>query len=267
MKNGFIFYDSFYRAIARLKPEEQSKCLKTLCDYALQGIMPDETADSSVLMFFELIKPQIDKNNQRYENGLKGGRPKNQTKPKRNQNEPNETKIEKQKPKEKDNVKDKVKEKDNVKDKEIKKENSLAVKPPAVTTANRTLSLPQQVYEYFASKYKQLSGKDYLPDKKDFILLAELIKNFGIDEVKQRIDWLEIGCRNGIFWFAKEQNDFTIGKLRKFWNEILPKLTDEQRKQAQQKRKEEEMQKRIEANLEAEEQIRRQTNVGNIGRV
>lgn len=82
-RDSFVFYESFYKAICKLKAEEQSLCLKVLCDYCFKGELPKD--DNSIIsMFFELVKPQIDKNNQRYINGCKGaefgklgGRPKN----------------------------------------------------------------------------------------------------------------------------------------------------------------------------------------------
>ena len=86
-RDSFVFYKSFYKAIYKLKPEDQSLCLKALCDYCFNKEEPKDD-NSIVSMFFELVKPQIDKNNQRYENGKKGGRPKpnnNQTITKPNQ--------------------------------------------------------------------------------------------------------------------------------------------------------------------------------------
>ena len=76
--------------------------------YALDGIEPELTGGA--LGIFKLIKPQIDANNRRFENGQKGGRPKNQTitkiKPKDNQTE---TKVE---PNVNVNVNDNVNDKD-----------------------------------------------------------------------------------------------------------------------------------------------------------
>lgn len=57
-----------------------------LNEYALFG---NEIEMSPVArMFFNLVKPQIDANNRRYENGKKGGRPRKETEeePKQNQN-------------------------------------------------------------------------------------------------------------------------------------------------------------------------------------
>lgn len=96
MRDSFVFYRSFYESIKRLPPEDFKNCFLAITEYALNGTEPETEGIERTV--FELIKPQIDSNNQRYENGKKGGRPKNQEKPNDNQvitkNEPNETKGE-----------------------------------------------------------------------------------------------------------------------------------------------------------------------------
>lgn len=107
---------------------------------------------------------------------------------------------------------------------------------------------PQAIMgDYFRSIYKKHTGYEYLAKAKDYILLAELIKEYGIEKVKQKIDWLEAGCKNRVFWFAKESgiNSFTIGKLYLQWNEILPQYTAQQIKEQEEKKKEEERMKRV----------------------
>ena len=86
---GYIFYPSFHEAMKDLPAEQFKECMMALNEYALFG---NEVEMSPVArMFFNLVKPQIDANNRRYENGKKGGRPKkeNQTetenKPNKNQ--------------------------------------------------------------------------------------------------------------------------------------------------------------------------------------
>lgn len=293
MKNSFVFYASFYEAISLLPNENQLKVYQAISQFALTEKEPTNLTAIEKAVFI-LVKPQIIANNERYENGCKGaefgrlgGRPKKKTetpeKPQQNPigvivKNPNKTPNENDNENENENV---------IKEKEVKKEKEKpqtqvsqtqvpqAIQPPAIPAGNpkpeiikpqtpRVVTEQQEIFDYFSAKYKALSGKDYLPDKKDFILLTQLNKLFGVAEVKQRIDWLEIGCRNGIFWFAKEANDFTIGNLRKHWNEILPKLTDEQRKEAQKRRKDEETKKRILANLAEEEKLRRQANGGRL---
>lgn len=82
MRESFIFYKSFFDSIEELAPEDQLILYSTICKYALDGIEPNIKGPARAV--FICIKPQIDANTRRYENGLKGGRPSN--KPKQNQN-------------------------------------------------------------------------------------------------------------------------------------------------------------------------------------
>ena len=86
-KDSFIFYRSFYEAVKELSADEQIKVYQAICEYSLNGELPDLTGIPKAI--FTLIKPQIEANNKRYENGKKGGRPKTETeeKPKDNQTE------------------------------------------------------------------------------------------------------------------------------------------------------------------------------------
>lgn len=129
-QGAFLFYRSFYEALKDLPADLYKEIMDAVMLYALDGIDPELSPMANCA--FQLIKPQIDANNRRRENGNKGGRPKtkpaeteteqepnpNQTetkvKPNHNQNEtktkPNETNPE---PKEKDkSIKIKEKEKD-----------------------------------------------------------------------------------------------------------------------------------------------------------
>lgn len=215
---GFIFYDSFYKALSKLELEEQARCYKALCEYALYGVLPNEN-DGVVSMFFELVKPQIDKNRKRYENGCKGGRPK-ETKLEPNNNQTIT------KPKPNNNQK-------------IKTEKSLAVVKPQI------LSPQQEVFNYFAQLYKQEIKIDYLGRNIDYINLAKLIKRYGVALVKQKINWLLTGCKHSIFWFSKDINDFNISTLTTHWDRILPKLTQEQKKEQEKAKKEYEKRQKV----------------------
>lgn len=99
-RDSFIFYKSFYEAIAELESEEdQLAALKAIIEYAL-GIL-DKPTSGVAAMALKFAKPQIDANNRKYENGKKGGRATNkepnanqtETKPKPNANQ-TETKAE-----------------------------------------------------------------------------------------------------------------------------------------------------------------------------
>lgn len=73
-RDGFVFYRSFRLGIDSLDDEIQLELYRAITDYGLDGKTPQTSG--VVKAIFELIKPQIDKNNQRYDNSKKGGRPK-----------------------------------------------------------------------------------------------------------------------------------------------------------------------------------------------
>lgn len=113
-KEGMIFYSSFHEALRELPAEQYKECMEAILNYGIDGNEPDVEGLAKVI--FTLIKPQIDANNKRAENGAKGGRPRAE-KPLVSENAKTEKPLvientETQKPKEKEKVKEKVKEKD-----------------------------------------------------------------------------------------------------------------------------------------------------------
>lgn len=118
MRDSVVFYRSFYEAIKDFPPDQFTASVKAIMEYGLDEKEP-ETAGIEKAIFL-LVKPQIDANNKRYQNGTKGGRPKSKEEPKHNQTvtkqkpTDNQTSTETE-PKEKEKEKEKVK--DNVKDK------------------------------------------------------------------------------------------------------------------------------------------------------
>lgn len=122
MRDSFVFYRSFYEALLGMSSDNQGDCLMAIANYAINGVEP-EGMTPEVRMFFTLVKPQIDKNNQKYENGKNGGRPSNQSetkqKPKNNQTET------KPKANVNVNVNENVKEKNTLKG--IKKEKNFTI--------------------------------------------------------------------------------------------------------------------------------------------
>lgn len=79
-KNSFVFYRSFREAVAELSPEQRLEFYEAIIDYALDGTEPELSPLMNAM--FKLAEPVLERNNTLYENGRKGGRPKNQTKPK-----------------------------------------------------------------------------------------------------------------------------------------------------------------------------------------
>lgn len=84
MRESIVFYRSFYEAIKELPAEEFRNAVMAIMEYGLNDSEIDTSGVAKAILI--MAKPQIDKNNKRYENGLRGG-----TKPKQNQNE---TKLE-----------------------------------------------------------------------------------------------------------------------------------------------------------------------------
>ncbi len=74
MRESFVFYSSYYEALAEFDEIIQAHLFKVICEYALYGTIPELSGIEKAL--FTLIKPTIDSNEKRYNNGKKGGRPK-----------------------------------------------------------------------------------------------------------------------------------------------------------------------------------------------
>ena len=69
-RESIVFYRSFFEAI-RLQPKRiQAEIYNALLDYAFNGEEPD--IGTAAMSIFYLIRPQIDANNMKYENGKKG---------------------------------------------------------------------------------------------------------------------------------------------------------------------------------------------------
>ena len=83
-RDNMIIYRSFYEAAEALPPEEYKACMSAVFKYGMDG---EETElDGIAKAMFLLMKPVIDSNNTKYENGCKGGRPR-KTEPTENQTE------------------------------------------------------------------------------------------------------------------------------------------------------------------------------------
>lgn len=72
-RESFIFYRSFYEAIKCMPTDVQTEIYPAICEYALFGKLPKNLSEVAKGMF-TLIKPNIDVNTARFENGKKGGR-------------------------------------------------------------------------------------------------------------------------------------------------------------------------------------------------
>lgn len=88
-RDSFVFYRSWWEAIKNLPREMQGEVLTAIIEYGLDGVTTGSLKPITSALL-AMAKPQIDKNNQRYDNGNKGGRRKasdTKTEPKGNQTE------------------------------------------------------------------------------------------------------------------------------------------------------------------------------------
>ncbi len=74
MKESMIFYRSFYEAIQDLPDAEALQVYNAVFAYGLDFKETELTGIASTV--FKLVKPQLDANIRKYQNSLKGGRPR-----------------------------------------------------------------------------------------------------------------------------------------------------------------------------------------------
>lgn len=71
-RDSFIFYRSFAEAMTGLDDKTAGQFIKAVARYALDGETPK--ASGIIQTMLALVRPQIDANNRKYENGCKGGK-------------------------------------------------------------------------------------------------------------------------------------------------------------------------------------------------
>ncbi|MBO5387666.1 MAG: hypothetical protein J6A59_05935 [Lachnospiraceae bacterium] len=90
MRNSFIFYRSIYEAIRDLPRDVQGEIYTAIMEYGLYG-KETEQLKPIARSIFTLVKPLLHNDITRFENGKRGGRPKNlnktETEPKNNRTE------------------------------------------------------------------------------------------------------------------------------------------------------------------------------------
>ena len=245
-KNSFILYTNYFEILKDLSNDDLGIMFRAILSYQTNG---NYEIPKHLELAFKFIKNQLDIDAVKYndfiekqrENGKKGGRPKTQ-KTQAFSKKPKKPKLTQKSLNDNDNDNDNVN--DNEKDKQIEQP-----KQPVAVVPKKA---PQQrIFDYFANRYKALTGFKYKSQTSDFVNLAKLLKDYKEEEIIQKIEWLEVGCKNRVFWFAKTNgiNSFTVGKLFSQWNEILPQYTAEQLKAQEERKKEEEDEKRVQEEL------------------
>lgn len=179
-RDSFIFYKSFYDSIKELDPLDQVQIYDAIFKYQFEG---EEIELNGVCKsIFTLIIPQLEANNKRYMNGLKGGAPKGNQNATKKQPK-NNLDLTKKQPNE--NVNENVNDNDNdIKEKNKKKkygefENILLTDEEyAKLEKSNLLPYIEKLSSYIASK-----GKKY---KSHYATIL----NWSRGEKKQSPEWL-----------------------------------------------------------------------------
>lgn len=80
-----------------------------------------------------------------------------------------------------------------------------------------------QFCDRFKESYEKMTGHPYKHAQVDFILVQNLIKQHGFENVVLKAKTLGAMCRDRSSWFTKDGwASFSIGKLSSKWNEIIP---------------------------------------------
>lgn len=201
MRDGIVFYRSFYEAIKELPDEQMAACVRAIMDYGLDGKEPESAGIAKSI--YLMAKPQIDANNQRYLNGSKGGRPKTERKPSDNQKKPKQTE---QEPREEfQEPKEKVKEKEKEKDKDLKDscpEVKTPASPPAISFVLNDGSM-YDITENDVVVYQQLyPGID---------VMQNLRKIVGWCDANPKNRKTRAGAKRFVnAWLAREQDRATV---------------------------------------------------------
>ena len=143
-----VFYASWFEAIETMPEAAQSEAYRAVLSYALRG---EETAKQGAMtkLIMAMVRPVIDANNKRYENGCKGGeygklggRPRKEITPNKPQENPKKTPRKPQENPYNDNVNDNVNVNDN---------DNESVCDKSHKTHAHTLTHEEQIFQNFIS--------------------------------------------------------------------------------------------------------------------
>ena len=108
-------------------------------------------------------------------------------------------------------------------------------------------TLPDFIFDFFKTAYKNKIGIDYKGKKTDKKKIAVLLKTYQPEIIKTKIKIFEIGCEKRLFWFTEKSGlaNFTIDNLVRFWDQIVPEDTKENKEKQKDDQERRERMKRI----------------------
>jgi hypothetical protein len=257
-KKSVVLYTDYKFILNFLSYEEKGQLLDSLLAYVETSVTP-AFDNPKISNAFGYIKNRIDANTAKYEKRSQAGKKGMEARwGKTDKNKEKESSKKEKIPK-KDSANitndnngitndNKKVSNDNVNDNVNVNEN---VNTEIIPKQTRVLQEHQKIFNLFAEIYYKKTGSKYKSGKKDFVLLADLVKNFNTEEIIEKIRFLVIGCEKQAYWFTNSFSDFTIGKLYDKWNELLPKLTSEQQKQKEIEERDRKIQEKLKSRQEA----------------
>lgn len=201
MRDGIVFYKSFFESISELPEENALNIYNAIFKYAFFDEEPELSGIEKAI--FTIIKPQIDANNKKYENGKKGGRPPKKAMDKEIENnrlgEGKTTGFENEKPKgkakeESKNIKDNV----NVK-------NIVCTEPESSASVPAVIELPLNDKSLYSITQTDINEWQELYPNVN--ILQELRKMKGWCDANQTKRKTSRGIKRFITsWLAREQD-------------------------------------------------------------
>jgi hypothetical protein len=112
-----------------------------------------------------------------------------------------------------------------VKDKISKDKISIPAENPAgqyeKVLKTKVLTPQAHLIEQMGKYYEHKTGEPFKSSNQHFIIVSNLIKQFGVEKVIERISLLAEMCDSQSAWFTKSMADFRPETLSKHWNSII----------------------------------------------
>lgn len=210
MRDSTIFYRSFYEAIKELPAENQARIYSAIFEYSLNGVeMELSGLDRTV---FTLVKPQLEANLKRYENGnkpkQKQNRSETEAKPKQD-----ESKVEANK---NDNVNDNqnVNVNENQNENKNKKVNKISSSSTDEVNTNDYLKVYNEFLEkkIGASEHFSIAGRAALKKIRQYLEAQVKIKHPHMED--EELESQTLAAFNYLFVNFDKWDNFHKGQIK-----------------------------------------------------
>ena len=179
MRDSFIIYRSFYEAISDLPKENQAEIWEAICEYSLNFKDVELTGINATV--FKLIKPQLDANNKRFENGKAPKQKQFESKTEAKQKQTiskSEAKVKQDRSKVEANVNDNVNVNNNLNVNNNVNDNKKNI--PHLFINSEFIDLDKFKNQFIGTKY----------DVCDLEYYYEAVKNWSDSAGAKKIDWI-----------------------------------------------------------------------------